>query len=132
MRFMLDTNICIYVIKKNPPAVAKRLRALKPFDVGISSVTLAELRYGVVKSGSPERNEEALMGFLAPFEIAPFDDIAAVHYGEIRTHLEKAGLPIGAMDLMIASHARSLDAILVTNNLKEFKRIPGLTIENWA
>ena len=133
MRFMLDTNICIYVIKKNPPAVAKRLRALKPFDVGISSVTLAELRYGVVKSGSPERNEEALMGFLAPFEIAPFDDIAAVHYGEIRTHLEKAGLPIGAMgsdDRRL--HARSLDAILVTNNLKEFKRIPGLTIENWA
>jgi len=132
MRFMLDTNICIYVIKKNPPGVAERLRALKPFDVGISSVTLAELRYGVVKSGSPERNAEALVGFLAPFEVAPFDDIAAVHYGEIRTHLEKAGLPIGAMDLMIASHARSLDAILVTNNLKEFERVPGLTIENWA
>ena len=132
MRFMLDTNICIYVIKKNPSGVAERLMALKPFDVGISSVTLAELRYGVVKSGSPKRNAEALVGFLAPFEVAPFDDIAAVHYGEIRTHLEKAGLPIGAMDLMIASHARSLDAILVTNNLKEFKRVPGLTIENWA
>jgi tRNA(fMet)-specific endonuclease VapC len=132
MRFMLDTNICIYVIKKNPHGVAERLMALKPFDVGISSVTLAELRYGVVGSGSPKRNEEALVGFLAPFEIAPFEDIAAVHYGEIRTHLEKAGLPIGAMDLMIASHARSLDAILVTNNLKEFERVPGLTIENWA
>ncbi len=132
MRFMLDTKICIYVIKKNPPGVAERLMALKPFDVGISSVTLAELRYGVVKSGSPKRNEEALVGFLAPFEIAPFDDIAAVHYGEIRTYLENAGLPIGAMDLMIASHARSLDAILVTNNLREFERIPGLTIENWA
>ncbi len=132
MRFMLDTNICIYVIKKNPPQAAERVRALRPFEIGISSVTLAELEYGVAKSGRPEQNKEALTSFLAPLEIAPFDDFAAICYGEIRTHLEKSGLSIGAMDLMIASHARSLDVVLVSNNLREFQRVPGLKVENWV
>jgi tRNA(fMet)-specific endonuclease VapC len=132
MRFMLDTNICIYIIKKNPPQAAERVRALSPFEIGISSVALAELEYGVAKSSTPERNKEALASFLAPLEIAPFDDFAAIHYGEIRAHLEKGGLSIGAMDLMIASHARSLDVILVSNNLKEFQRVPGLKVENWV
>ncbi len=89
--------------------------------MGISSVTLAELEDSVAKSSRPEKNREALSGFLAPLEIAPFDDFAAAHYGEIRANLAKAGLPIGAMDLLIASHARSLDVVLVTNNLKEFQ-----------
>jgi tRNA(fMet)-specific endonuclease VapC len=132
MRFMLDTNICIYIIKKNPPQAAERVRALSPFEIGISSVTLAELEYGVAKSSRPERNKEALASFLAPLEIASFDDFAAIHYGEIRAHLEKSGLSIGAMDLMIASHARSLDVILVSNNPREFQRVPGLKIENWV
>ncbi len=132
MRFMLDTNICIYVIKKNPPEAAERVRALRPFDIGISSVTLAELEYGVAKSSRPEQNKEALTGFLAPLEIAPFDDLAAILYGEIRARLEKSGRSIGAMDLMIASHARSLDVTLVSNNLREFQRVPGLRVENWV
>jgi tRNA(fMet)-specific endonuclease VapC len=132
MLFMLDTNICIYVIKNSPPQVAERVKALKPFQIGISSVTLAELEYGVAKSSRPEKNREALSGFLAPLEIAPFDDFAAAHYGEIRAHLAKTGLPIGAMDLLIASHARSLDVVLVTNNLREFQRVPGLRAENWV
>jgi tRNA(fMet)-specific endonuclease VapC len=132
MRFMLDTNICIYIVKKNPPQVAERVRLLKPFEIGISSVTLAELEYGVAKSSRPEKNREALSGFLAPLEIAPFDDFAASHYGEIRADLEKTGLRIGAMDLLIASHAISLDVVLVTNNLREFQRVPGLKVENWV
>jgi tRNA(fMet)-specific endonuclease VapC len=132
MRFMLDTNICICIIKKNPPQAAERVLALRPFEIGISSVTLAELEYGVAKSTAAGRNREALTGFLAPLEIAPFDDFAAIHYGEIRAHLENSGLSIGAMDLMIASHARSLDVILVSNNLREFLRVPGLKVENWV
>jgi tRNA(fMet)-specific endonuclease VapC len=132
MRFMLDTNTCIYIIKKKPPQVAERVRLLKPFEIGISSVTLAELEYGVAKSSRPEENREALSGFLAPLEIVPFDDFAASHYGEIRAGLEKTGLRIGAMDLLIAAHAISLDVALVTNSLREFERVPGLKVENWV
>ncbi len=132
MRFMLDTDMCIYIIKKHPPRVEERFRELNPFEVGISAVTLAELEYGVTKSSKPERNRDALTGFLAPLEIASFDDGAALHYGDIRGLLEKKGNPIGSMDLMIASHARSLSVTLVTNNVREFTRVPGLKVENWA
>jgi tRNA(fMet)-specific endonuclease VapC len=132
MRFMLDTDICIYIIKKHPAKVVQRFRALKPFEVGISAITLAELEFGAAKSSRPERNREALSGFLAPLEIAPFDDAAALHYGEVRAALEKEGSPIGSMDLMIASHARSLSVTLVTNNEREFRRVPGLKVENWT
>jgi tRNA(fMet)-specific endonuclease VapC len=132
MRFMLDTDICIYIIKKRPAEVLQRFRALKPFEVGISAITLAELEFGAAKSSRPEQNREALSAFLAPLEIAPFDDTAALHYGEVRAFLEKQGSPIGSMDLMIASHARSLSVVLVTNNEREFKKVPGLKVENWA
>lgn len=132
MRFMLDTNICIYIIKKKPLKVLERLRTLNVTDVAISSITLSELEYGVAKSSQPEQNRDALSAFLVPLEIIPFDQRAAYHYGEIRTFLEKKGIVIGAMDMLIASHAVSLSVTLVTNNLREFKRIPELRLENWV
>jgi len=131
MQVMLDTDMCIYIIKKRPAQVEKRFRRFNPFDIGISAVTLAELEFGIAKSGKPEQNRSALIGFLAPLEIAVFDDQAAFHYGEIRAVLEKEGNPIGSMDLMIASHARSLSVPLITNNVREFKKVPGLKVENW-
>lgn len=131
MRFMLDTNICIYIVKKRPLQVLNRFKTFDVADIGVSSITLSELEYGVEKSINREQNREALIGFLAPLEIAPYDDLAAYHYGDIRARLEKAGRPVGAMDLLIAAHARSLAVPLVTNNVSEFKRIPGLSVENW-
>ncbi len=132
MHFMLDTNICIYVIRKKPPQVLKRFTAFEPSDIGISSITLSELEYGVEKSTNREQNREALMAFLGPLEIAAYDDLAAHHYGDLRAYLEREGFPVGSMDLLIAAHARSLSIPLITNNLREFKRIPGLLVENWV
>ena len=129
---MLDTNICIYIIRKKPVKILERFRTLSPSDIVISSVTLAELEYGVAKSSSPLQNRTALNGFLAPLEIVSLDDRAASLYGEIRSYLERQGKVIGAMDLLIAAHARSLALILVTNNVREFKRIPELQVENWV
>ena len=131
MRFMLDTNICIYIIKKKPPKILKRFRTFELSDITISSITLAELEYGIAKSNRPQQNREALSGFLAPLEILPFDDHAASHYGEIRAYLESKGKSIGPIDMLIASHAISLSITLITNNTREFKRIPGLQLENW-
>lgn len=132
MRYMLDTNVCIYLIKRRPAAVVDRLRALPISDVGISSITLAELEYGVAKSAKPEQNRDALTGFLAPLEIEAFGNEAAACYGALRAGLEKAGKPIGPIDMLVAAHALSLSAILVTNNACEFERVPGLVVENWA
>jgi len=132
MRVMLDTDMCIYLIKKRPAQVERRFREHEPFEIGISTITLAELEFGIAKSSRPEQNRDALLGFLAPLEIAAFGDRAAFHYGEIRATLEKKGNPIGSMDLMIASHARSLSVPLITNNIREFKKVPGLKVENWA
>ena len=129
---MLDTNICIYIIRKKPVEVLERITELSFADIGISSITLAELEYGVAKSSRPQQNRLALNAFLAPIEIAPFDARAAAHYGEIRCLLEKKGKVIGAMDMLIASHAGSMPVTLVTNNIREFKRIPDLQIENWV
>jgi len=132
VRYLLDTNICIYIIKKRPPEVLERLVSLDPEEVGVSSITVAELEYGVAKSSRPRQNQEALLNFLAPLQILAFDDQAAQHYGKIRAYLERKGQTIGAMDLLIAAHARSLSLTLVTNNEKEFSRVPGLTVENWV
>lgn len=132
MRYLLDTNICIYLIKKKPASVIERLLSLDVSDVGISSVTLAELEYGISKSNRREQNRDALAGLLAPLEIAAFDDRAAQRYGNLRADLERRGLTIGAMDMLIAAHALSLSAILVSNNTREFERIPSLKLENWA
>ncbi len=132
MRWMLDTNICIYTIKHQPPSVLDRLVALPTEDVGISVITVAELRYGASKSARPERNHGALDEFLYPFEVALFDEPATRAYGAIRAALEKRGRPIGPLDQLIAAHALSLDVRLVTNNAKEFERVDGLEIDNWV
>ncbi len=132
MIFMLDTNICIYAIKQKPQKVIDRVRALRMSDLGTSSIVLSELEYGAEKSSNPIQNKVALIQFFAGIDIADYDATAARHYGEIRTYLENNGQTIGSMDMLIAAHARSLGVILVTNNEKEFGRIPGLKIENWA
>ena len=130
--WMLDTNICIYIIKRKPPRVHARL-AMCPIDqIVLSSVTLGELRHGVEKSSSRERNERVLHQFLAHMEVLPWDRVAATHYGGIRAFLERRGTPIGNMDLMIAAHARSLHATLVTHNGCEFQRVPDLLWEDWV
>ncbi len=131
MRFLLDTDTCIYLIKKKPPSVIEKLRACQAGDVGISAVTVAELRYGASKSQRIQQNHEALDLFLAPFEVVTFDETAAAAYGGIRAQLEKAGQPIGPLDMLIAAHAKGMNAALVTNNVGEFKRIKGLKVETW-
>ena len=132
MRYLLDTNICIYVIKRRPPQVLARFQRCAIGDIGLSTVTLAELQYGVAKSAFPERNQHALDAFTLPLEVVPFDAAAALAYGPIRATLERQGTPIGAMDLLIAAHARSLGVTLVTNNPREFGRVEGLQIETWV
>ncbi|MDD3268370.1 MAG: type II toxin-antitoxin system VapC family toxin [Syntrophomonadaceae bacterium] len=132
MQYMLDTNICIYIIKKKPAAVFRVFQSLKPGDVCISSVSYAELQYGVYKSQDQVRNRIALLNFLAPIEILPFSDRAAAIYGEIRAALENRGQVIGPYDLLIAAHALSEKLVLVSNNTREFSRIPQLQIQNWA
>ena len=132
MKRMLDTNSCIYLIKRHPSSVLDRFRSLPVGTLGLSIITLAELMYGASKSRDRERNQEALEQFVAPFEIASFDTDAATAYGRLRHTLEKQGRPIGSMDLLIAAHALSLNVTLVTNNLGEFERVPGLKVENWV
>jgi tRNA(fMet)-specific endonuclease VapC len=132
MHYMLDTNVCIYIIKKKPAHVLKRFQRSRISDIGISSITLSELVYGSVKSSKPEQNHLALAQFAAPLEILSYDHSASQFYGHIRYHLEKRGTPVGALDMLIAAHALSAGCILVTNNEREFQRIPGLKIENWA
>jgi tRNA(fMet)-specific endonuclease VapC len=132
MRFLLDTNICIYVIKQKPSSVKQRLQAIDPSDVGISIVTLAELEYGAAKSQNPERNQQILTTFCAPFEIVGLSEEDARILGNIRADLERRGQPIGSYDLLIAAQALSRSLTLVTNNVREFQRIEGLIIENWV
>ena len=132
MQYLLDTNICIYLIKKRPLATLERFRQYSPKDVAISAITLFELQYGIEKSQYRERSENALAKFLLPLNLIEFDRFTAVEAAMIRAQLEKKGMPIGPYDLLIAGLARSLDMTLVTNNIKEFERIDGLHIENWA
>lgn len=129
--FMLDTNICIYIINKRPPQVFEHFAGMTVGDIVISSITGAELSFGVAKSGS-RRNQAALDKFLAPLEILPFDEAAMRNYGPLRSHLELNGTPIGALDLLIAAHAVSVGCTLVSNNLREFSRVPDLALANWA
>ena len=128
---LLDTNICIYVINMRPPQVLARFREYRLGEIGICSVGAAELAYGVAKSRSA-RNRSALEMFLAPLEVLPFDQAAVWAYGDLRASLEREGQPIGALDTMIAAHALSVDAPLVTHNTREFARVPGLRLENWV
>lgn len=131
MKYMLDTNICIALIKRKPPKALRRFDRLSAGDVGISAITLAELRYGVAKSQNAERNKQALEEFLLPLEVADFDERAASAYGTVRADLENAGRPIGPLDTQIGAQAQSLGTVLVTDNTAEFRRIKGLKIENW-
>ncbi len=132
MEYFLDTNICIYIIKKSPESIIKKFKSLRMGAIGISTITLAELRFGVANSLHKQKNQAALDEFISPIETVPFDDLAANHYGEIRSELQKKGIPIGPLDMMIAAHAMSLNVTLVTNNTKEFNRIAQLKVENWA
>jgi len=131
MELMLDTNLCIYLIREHPPSVIERFSSHAVGDIGISVITLAELEYGVSKSSRPARNREALEQFISPLEVAPFDRRATAVYGKLRTTLEKKGQAIGSMDLLIAAQALSLEVQLITHNLREFGRVPGLRVEDW-
>ena len=130
--YMLDTNICIYIINKKPKKVIKTLTSKSPAEVCISAITLSELEYGVAKSNQQEKNQEALIKFLLPLQVFDFDATAARSYGIARSKLESAGKQIGALDTLIAAHSLSMDAILVTNNVREFRRVKGLKVENWV
>ncbi|MBQ6551242.1 MAG: type II toxin-antitoxin system VapC family toxin [Lachnospiraceae bacterium] len=132
MRYMLDTNICIYAIKHKPEKVFQKLKSIDPKDVCISSVTYAELMHGVEKSAAVEKNRLALALLLSNIEILDFDTRAAEDYGKIRAALEKQGRPIGVLDMMIAAHARSRGLVVVTNNTGELSRVSELELENWA
>jgi len=130
MRYLLDTDICIYIINERPIQAMARFRRERIGDIGVSSLTAAELAYGAEKSGSA-RNRQALEKFLAPLEIAAFET-AFRHYGRLRADLERRGQLIGSMDILIAAHALALNAILVTNNTREFEWVSGLYLENWV
>jgi len=132
MRYLLDTNICIYLIKKRPSDVLERFRQHTPKDVAISTITLFELQYGVEKSQYRQRSEGALAKFLMPLNLINLDSSSAIEAASIRAQVEKKGMPIGPYDLLIAGLARSRDMILVTNNTKEFERVVGLHLENWV
>ena len=128
---LLDTNICIYIINAKPPAVLERFRQYRMGDIGLCSVVAAELAFGVAKSDSA-RNRQALEMFLAPLIILPFDTAAVWVYGDLRANLERRGTPIGSLDTMIAAHALSQQALLITNNMREFSKVPGLQLDNWV
>jgi len=132
MRFLFDTDICIYLIKERPPAVLKRFRRHSPKDCAISTITFFELQYGVEKSQYRQRSEAALAKFVLPLNLIDLDISAAREAAAIRAELEKTGIPIGPYDLLIAGLARSRDMILVTNNTEEFGRVAHLHLENWA
>lgn len=132
MRYMLDTNICIYTIKNKSPKVIQNFLKHDPNDMCISATTYAELMHGVEKSMAKERNRIAITMFLSPISILEFDTCAAEEYGRIRADLEKKGTPIGPMDMLIAAHAKAEDLVLVTNNTREFERVEDLEVEDWT
>ncbi|MCI0184662.1 type II toxin-antitoxin system tRNA(fMet)-specific endonuclease VapC [Sulfoacidibacillus ferrooxidans] len=132
MLYMLDTNICIYLIKRRSDELLERMRVFRTGEIVVSVVTVAELQYGVSKSENKERNQAALESFLLPLEIANFSFEETVVYGNVRAELERRGQTIGPLDTMIAAHALSLDVPLVTNNTREFERVKGLRVEDWT
>ncbi len=132
MKYLIDTNICIYIMNKRPVAVIKKFKQFELGEIGISTITVSELQYGIVKSKYRKKNEFRLEEFLTPLEILTYDQTTARVYGDIRFQLEKLGQPIGSLDLLIAAQAISQDLVLITNNDKEFKRIKKLKVENWT
>jgi tRNA(fMet)-specific endonuclease VapC len=131
MKYLLDTNTCIYIMNRRPLAVVRKFREFDIGDVGVSSITVSELYYGVRKSKRQEENLHRLFAFLLPFEVLPYDESAAGVYGGIRADLERKGEIIGPLDMLIAAHALSRELILITNNVREFRRVQGLQLENW-
>lgn len=132
MVLLLDTDVCIYLIREKPRSILERFNEYAVGDIGISVITLAELEYGVSKSSKPAKNRQALDQFAVPLVVADFDRSASSVYGKLRTTLEKKGQMIGAMDLLIAAHALSLNVRLVTHNVREFARVPALRVETWS
>ena len=132
MNYLLDTNICIYIMKRKPAEVIESFRQHHPRDLFLSSVTTSELYHGAQKSQRVQSNLDALNNFLLPFRIVDYDESASYYYGEVRAYLEKHGCIIGPLDIMIAAHALSLDVTLITNNIKEFERVPNLKLDNWV
>ena len=132
MQYMLDTNIVSYALRERPASVVHRLRRVEPRDVCMSTVTLAELRYGASRHRKADRYHQIITAFATRVRPQKFDIRAARRYGEVRARLAAAGTPIGPLDTLIAAHALALDVTLITNNVREFERVPGLRIENWA
>ena len=132
IKYLLDTNICIYIIKKSPSKVFKKLKTFSIGDIGISSITYCELQFGVANSASVEKNQNALNEFLAPIEVLDFPSDAAILFGDVKAFLKKQETPIGPLDLLIGTHALFLNVPVITNNVKEFSRIPHLKVKNWA
>jgi tRNA(fMet)-specific endonuclease VapC len=132
MMFLIDTNICIYVMNAHPPEVVKKFREIGVGNICISSITVSELHYGVCRSKQIQKNKKRLEEFLIPFEIISYAESASNYYGKIRSYLEKQGAVIGPLDMLIAAHALSEDLTLITNNEKEFKRVKSLKVENWV
>lgn len=130
--YMLDTDTSSYIIRQRPESVRTRFNALHPEQICISIITYAELLYGVERSSSSKVNRTIVENFARHLVIRHWDEAAAEHYAQIRTRLEANGTPIGGMDMQIATHARSLDAVLVTNNTRHFERVEGLVLENWG
>jgi len=131
LKYLLDTNICIYTIKNRPPEVREAFKR-HHHQLCISTITLMELIYGAEKSAAPERNLEVIEGFAARLDVLAYDNEAAAHSGQLRAELARSGTPIGPYDQMIAGHARSRGLILITNNRREFERVPGLRVEDWV
>lgn len=132
MNYLLDTNICIYIMKRKPIEVIERFNQYQPRDLFLSSVTTSELYHGAQKSQRVQSNLDALNNFILPFRIVDYDESASYYYGEVLAYLEKKGCIIGSLDTMIAAHALSLDVTLITNNTKEFERVPNLKLDNWV
>ena len=131
MKYFLDTNICIYLINRRPDYLIQKFTKYAPKEILISSIVVSELEFGVEKSQQVIRNRARLEAFLTPFTVAAYDHAAARQYGIIRANLQKQGLLIGREDLLIAAHVLASNATLVTNNEREFLRVPNLKVENW-
>ena len=131
LKYMIDTNIAIYTLK-NRPAKVKEAFTQHVGEICLSSVSWGELVYGAEKSLQVERNLSVIEGFSARLDIVPFDSLSAMHFGQLRAELARSGQLIGPYDMLIAGHARSLGLTLVTNNIREFRRVPGLRVENWV
>ncbi len=132
IKYLIDTNICIYIMNKRPIGIIHKFKLFEVGEIGVSTITVSELQYGVSKSKNRRLNKQRIEEFLFPLEILPYDEIAASIYGDIRLQLEKRGEPIGPLDLLIAAHALSRNLVLISNNEKEFKRVKNLKVENWV